>query len=631
MEALDTFPKLLINNYKKYGSNRVALRHKKFGIWHKYTWEDYYDNVRCIAFGLKKMGLEIGEKVAIIGDNYPLWYWTELAVQAAGGVTVGICADCRAIEVKFFLEHSDSKFVFAENQEQVDKILEVLGELSNIKKVIYWSDKGLCSYKEAALMDVKNLMQTGSQYEKDCSIGFEEIVEHGDGEDIALISYTSGSTGLPKGAMFSHKTYIDIARSINETDPVHEHDNYVSFISPAWAEEQVGGVARQLITGMVVNFPESPNTVRKDLREIAPQIVSYSPRIWEGIHSNIQATMDDAKGLRKLAVRTFLPIGYRKIKYLLDKRSIPIVVKCLYSIADCLLFRGFKKEYGLIRARIAYAGGGLISRDIISFFLGIGVNIRKVYGLTEFPYIACHRNRDVKNNTCGPPLPHWEQVKIDHGTILVKGKGSFKGYYKDPERGAKMFQNGWGITEDAGEIDQNGHLVVYGSLLDFRELRGGKKFCPEYLEAQLRFSSYIKDCIVIGGIEREYVSAMIVIDFVNVGSWARRNHINYTTFLDLSRSSSVYDLIQKEIESVNNTLPSWSRIGKYLLLHKELDPDEGELTRSGRLRRFFVEKRYSEIIEAIYRDEKEFVIKRKISYQEASQEPLGNSIKIREI
>lgn len=286
---------------------------------------------------------------------------------------------------------------------------------------------------------------------------------------------------------------------MNEVNPVYEDDNYVSFISPAWAEEQVGGLVRQLATGMVVNFPESPDTVRKDLREIAPQIVSYSPRIWEGIYSNIQAVMGDAAGLRKVFFRIFLPIGCRKGKYLSDKRSIPVAIKCLYFIADRLLFRGLKREFGLRRARIAYAGGGQFSPDIISFFFGIGVNLRRFYGLTEFPYIACHRNNDVDNKTCGPPLPHWEEVKIDQGTILVKGKGSFKGYYKDPDRGAKMFRSGWCITEDAGEINHNGHLVVYGRLSDFRELRGGKKFSPEYLEAQLRFSPYIKDCIVIGG------------------------------------------------------------------------------------------------------------------------------------
>ena len=630
-KMLDTFPKLLLRNYQRFGNKKVAMRHKNFGIWNKYTWEDYYLNVKYLSFGIMKLGLQRGDKVAIIGDNCPLWYWTELAAQAAGGITVGIFTDCTASEVKFFLEHSDSKFVFAHNQEQVDKVLEILPELPNITKMIYWSEKGLWFYTESILINVEDLIESGRQYEKECPNSFEEIVETGNGEDIAFILYTSGSTGLPKGALFSYNSYINAVQSVNQVNPISEDDDYVSFIPPAWAEEQAGGFICQLVTGMKVNFPESRETVRKDLKEIAPEIIFNLPRLWEGISSEVRTKMNDAKKIKKALYHIFSSIGYKKEKYISGKKAIPIFLRFLYMVADFVLFKGIRDQIGLSKVRLAYTGGAPISQEIIRYFSSIGVNIKSFYGLTEFPFIAMHRGSDVRSDTCGPLLPHWEKMRIDDGMILVKGNAAYRGYYKDPDTTGDMVRDGWYLTGDIGKVDKDGHLFVYGRVLDFKELRGGQTFAPDYLETRLRFSPFIKDCIVIGGIEKNYVSVMISIDYQSVGNWAKQKSTNYTTFTDLSQKREVYDLIKREIESLNRTLPDWLKIRKFLLLHKELDPDEGELTRNGKLRRRFIEKRYSEIIEAIYSDEKEFIFETEIIYKGGSKGVLKNNILIKEV
>jgi len=627
----DTFPKLLLEKYQKYGNKKVAMRHKKFGIWNKYTWTDYYENVKYLCFGLMKMGLKYNDKVSIIGDNDPRWYWTELATQAAGGIAVGIFTDCTVSEVKFYLSHSESKFVFAHDQEQVDKVLEILAGLPNIVKLIYWDIKGLWFYSEPVLANIDEVIEIGRRYEKEYPTSFEKIIENTNGEDIPFILYTSGTTGLPKGSMLSYNSYITAVNSVNKINPMDEKDNYVSFIPPAWSVEQATGFVAQLVAGTIVNFPEKPETVRKDLKEILPQIITYSPRLWEAICSEIQAKMNDVKGLKKLAHRIFLPIGRRKEQFISNKKDLPLFLKLLSYIADFLLFKGIKDEFGLSRVKLAYTGGALISPDVLKYFSTIGVNLKNVYWLSEFPFISVHRNKGEKSGTCGPPLPHWD-VKIgDDGMILVKGGAFFKGYYKNPDETAKMFRDGWGITGDIGSIDEDGHLIVFGRLSDFRELKNGRTFSLDYLETRLRFSPYIRDCIAVAGRERDYVSLMVNIDYQNVGNWANKRHIGYTTFSDLSQKSQVYDLLQKEIEYLNNNLPDWLRIRKFVLLHKQLDPDEAELTRTRKLRREFLENRYADIIDAIYKDENEFMMETEIIYQDGTKGLSKTKLRIKDI
>jgi long-chain acyl-CoA synthetase len=375
-KELDTFPKLLIKNHQRYGSKNIPMRDKNFGIWNKYTWEDYLENVKYLCFALIKMGLKYGDKVSIIGENHPQWYWAELATQAAGGIVVGVFSDYSASEVKLLLKHSESKFVFAHDQEQVDKVLESVADLPSVTKVIYWETKGLWFYKEPILLEIDDVIKTGRKYEKEYANSFEEIIENGNGEDTAFILYSFGTAGLPEATKISYNSCISEAVKVTQMNPITEKDDYVPVIPLSWFAEQVLGVGCQLLTGMRVNFPEKQDTVRKDLREIAPQIIVYSNRAWEGIFSDIRTTMNAAKGLKKLIYRIFLSVGYRKEEYISEKREIPIFLVFLYFIGDCILFHGIKDEYGLTRARAAYSVGALISPDTRKFFSAIGVNVK---------------------------------------------------------------------------------------------------------------------------------------------------------------------------------------------------------------------------------------------------------------
>lgn len=625
-----TLPKLLRLRCQEYGRNRVAMRRKKFGIWQCYTWQDYYDQVKHISLGLISLGLERGENVSVIGENDPEWYWAELATQSAGAATVGIYPDCTPPEVKYFLEHSGSKFVFAHDQEQVDKIITLQNELPNIKKIIYWDDKGLWFYKNEALMSIGEVMDLGREYEKTHTDLFEQNIEQGRSEDTAMILYTSGTTGLPKGAMVPHHSYLVSIRDAREIDPLTPENRYVSFILPAWAAEQMLGVVNQLWVGTEVNFPEEPETVQADLREIGPSIIMYSPRLWELTCSGIQALMNEATGLKRWSYLFAMPIGLKVEGMRANKQKVPLRWKLLYKLADQIFFRQLRDMTGFSNVKYAYTAGAPISPDIIKFFRAIGINLKQAFGSTESGAIlTCHRNENVKPETCGPPIT-WAEVKIsEEGEILARGEAIFGGYYNNPEATAKCFdEDGWYHLGDGGYIDEDGHLIVFGRLSDFRELAGGHKFAPENIEIRLRFSPYIKDCLVLGNETRDYVSVIINLDYGNVGLWMERRGISYTTYADLSQKSETYDLIQHEIDKINRYLPDDSKMKKYVVLNKEFDPDEAELTRSRKIRRDFVEKKYADFINAIYTDALSFPVETTVVYQDGRKAITKTDVRI---
>jgi long-chain acyl-CoA synthetase len=623
----DTLPKLLWAKYQIYGEEKIAFRRKKFGIWNRYSWKDYYENVKYMSLGLSKLGVASGDKIAVIGDNSPEWYWAELAIQAVGAVLVGVFTDCTASEVKYFLENSDSILVFAHDQEQVDKVLEIAGDLPLLGKVVYWETKGLWFYEDERLLFIDDLIGIGREVEREKSKSFKEMIEKRNGDEIAFILYTSGSTGMPKGAMLTHRSYIDGVKAFNSEIPYYEDDEYVSFVPPAWAAEQVNLIS-QLMTGITVNFCESPETVRRDVREVAPHLITYAPRQWEGLCAEIQAKMSDAVGLKSWIYKWVMSWGYGAHQM----KGSAIFRRLVYWVANLLLYHGIKDELGLTRARIAITGGSLMGPDIIGFFSAMGIDLRQVYGSTEFPLIAAHRSEDIRNDTVGPPLPHWEEIKIDDdGQILVKGNSIFVGYYKRPEAMAEVVKDGWGCTGDAGIIDEAGHLITHGRLQDFRELMGGELFSPDYIETRLRFSPYIKDCMAIGGPDREYVCAVITIDHANVGNWIEARGQDYTTYADLSQKDSVYGLIKTEIEKINRALSKWSKVMRYALLPKELDPDEAELTRTGKLRRKHMENRYTDIIDALYSGQANYQMETEVAYRDGRKGVMKTDIRIEEL
>ena len=629
--AENTLPKLLKKNAEKYGDRKIAMRVKDRGIWHHFTWKDYYESVKYFSLGLISLGLQRGNKISILGDNKPEIFWAELAVQAAGGTAVDIYTDCTPPEVKFYVTDSDSTFVVAHDQEQVDKLLQIKEDLPLVKKVIYWDPKGLWNYEDPILISFPDMIQLGKDYEKNHSGFFEENIEKGKGDEAAVICYTSGTTGLPKGAMISHRGLVAIAHAWQDVDHWSDGDRYVSFLHPAWIAEQAVGVAGQLVSGMEVNFPEEPETVQENIREIGPSILFFAPRLWENINRMIQAKITDTSALRRWIYHFFLPVGYKTAEYCSSKKSLSLFWRSLHQIAHWVLFRPLKDRVGLSRIRCAYTAGSAVSPEILNYFQAIGVNIKQLYGGSEQGLVTIHLDGDIKYETCGPPMPGVEVKLSPEGEILVKGDNIFSGYYKNIEATQEKIRDGWYYTGDFGYIDDDRHLVVIDRMEDLKELKGGRKFSPQFAEIRLRFCPYIKDALVVGGEDKDYVTAIINIDLDNVGRLAEARRIPYTTFTDLSQKVEVIELIKKDIQRINKFLPEWSRIKKFVNLHKEFDADEAELTRTRKLRRTFVESRYSDLITALYGKDREYNVEASITYRDGRKGVIKTAIQINQV
>ncbi|MBM4351452.1 MAG: long-chain fatty acid--CoA ligase [Deltaproteobacteria bacterium] len=627
----NTLPKLLKKNADKYGDRKIAMRVKDRGIWQSFTWKDYYENVKYFALGLISLGMKRGDKVSILGENKPEIFWAELGCQAAGGTMVGIFTDCTPPEVKFYVTDSDSTFVVAHDQEQVDKLLQIKDDLPLVKKVIYWDPKGLWNYDDPILTSFTEMIDLGKRYGKDHPGLIEESIKNGKGEEIALICYTSGTTGLPKGAMISHGGLVAIAQAWQDVDHWSEQDRYVSFIPPGWIAEQAVGVAGQLVSGMEVNFPEEPETVQENIREIGPSILFFAPRLWENINRMIQAKITDTSALRRWIYRLFLPVGYRAAEYRSSRKGLGLFLDILYPIAHWTLFRPLKDRVGLSQIRCAYTAGSAVSPDILNYFQAIGVNIKQLYGGSEQGLVTIHLDGQIKYETCGPPMPGVEISLSPEGEIMVKGENIFSGYYKNLEATQEKIRNGWYYTGDFGYIDEDRHLVVLDRMEDLKELRGGRKFSPQFAEIRLRFCPYIKDALVVGGEDKDLVTAIINIDLDNVSRWAEARRIPYTTFTDLSQKPEVIELIKKDIQRINKFLPEWSRIRKFVNLYREFDADEAELTRTRKLRRTFVESRYSDLITALYGKDREYHVEASVTYRDGRKGVVKTSIYINEI
>ena len=630
--TLDTLPKILRENARKYGDGRVAMREKDRGIWKEFTWEDYFLTVRRFCMGLVHLGLERGDKVSIMGENKPEWFWAELAVQSAGGAAVGIFTDCLPEEVKFYAEHSDSVFAVVHDQEQVDKFLEIKKDVPNIKKVIYWDPKGLWSYTDPILLSFDEVVELGKQHDVKQPNLFDKLVDQGNGDEIAAFCYTSGTTGLPKGGMLSQRWLVESVREWARLDDWFEKGyEYLSFIPPAWITEQGIGIAGAIIAPMVVNFPEEPETVQENIREIGPDILFFGARLWENLNRMVQARMIDSTYLRRLIYRLALPVGLRVADMKGSRKGLNLPWRALYFLAYQAVFRQLRDRIGLSNVKTVYSAGGVVSPDIIRYFKALDIDIRLFYGSTEQGVMSMPRQGDIRPDTSGPPVP-WVEVKLsDDGEILIKNKYPYSGYYKNPEATQKKMKDGWYYTGDFGYLTEDGHLIVIDRMEDLKELAGGKKFSPQYTEARLRFSPYIKDALIIGGPEKEYVTALINIDLDNVGRFAEAHHIAYTTFTDLSQKEEVIDLSKREIEKVNATLPDWTRVRRFVNLHKEFDADEDELTRTRKLRRTFVEGRYKDLIGALYGDEAAYEVEASVTYRDGRKGTIQTAIQVTRI
>ncbi len=626
---LDTLPKCLREKARRHGSSRVAMRVKDRGIWQSYTWRDYHNMVRDLCLGLTSLGLQRGDSLSIIGENKPEWYWAELAAHSLGAVAIGIFTDCQSDEVKYFVSHSQSKIVVAHDQEQVDKVLEIMGEVPDLKKVIYWDPKGLWSYEYPDLLSMEQVMEMGRELGKEKPNLYDELVDGGSGDEMAAICYTSGTTGLPKGAVMGQRMLTEHAKEWSKIDGWdREGLEYLSFVPPAWAVEQFLGIAGGIVTGMTVNFPEEPETVQENIREIGPNVMFYGARMWESVNRTVQARIIDSTPLRRWLFNRFMNIGIKLADRKIERKPFKIRHKVLNWVAYQAMFRPLRDRLGLPRAQVVYSAGGALSPDIIRFFLALGIEIKLFYGSTEMGIITVPRPGKVHPETSGTPMP-WAEVKIsEDGEILVKNEYLYTGYFRNPEATQSKMRDGYYCSGDFGHINEDGHLIVIDRMEDLKTLSTGHKFSPQYTEVRLRFSPYIKDAIVVGGPDRDFVTALINVDLDNVGRFAESNHIAYTTFADLSQKIEVIELVKEEIRRINRTVPEHARIKYFVNLHKEFDADESELTRTRKLRRTFVEEKYKTLIDGLYGEDDHIAVEALVTYRDGSQGFLRTSIRV---
>jgi long-chain acyl-CoA synthetase len=624
---VDTLPKLLKRNFERWGEKEVAFRDKDYGIWNEYTWKDVYENVKYFSLGLINLGLRPGERAAVIGDNEPQWYWASLAIQAARGITVALFTDAIPNEIQYIVDHSDSKFIVARDQEQVDKLLAIWDNVPKAEKVIYWYWKGMRKYDQDFIMSYEQVKELGKKYEESHPRAFEENVEATKGDETANIFYTSGTTGLPKGAMINHKALIGSTEATLTLCDISYKDNVLCYLPPAWVGEAFFTTVPHLITGVKMNTLEEPETLFHDITEITPTMILGGPRQWEGWVSKIRAKIDEAGGLEKLVYKTLMSVALKVQKAIEEGEDVPWWNRFAYQFVDWVLLQAIRDKLGFTKCRFAGTGGSLTGTDTMAFMNSLGVRLRQVYGSSEGGMISGHRNDDIRPSTVGPPLPGVEvRVALD-GEFLIRSPYLFSGYHKNREDYQEVVRGGWWHSGDGGTIEEQGHLVYMDRVKEMAQLASGEKYAPQFIESSLRFSPYIKDSITVGE-GREFVTAVVNMDYENVGRWAEMNHIPYTTYTDLSQKAEVGRLIRQDIDRVNRQLTPTTRIRKYVLLHKEFDPDEADLTRTRKLRRTAMEKRYSDVIEAMYSGKRSISVVSEFTYEDGRKGTVGAELVI---
>ena len=630
MTNIYTIPQLIQDNYHKRGK-QIAMCVKRRGIWHKYNWQEYFEQIKYFSLGLTSLGLQKGDVACIIGDNEPEWFWGEFAVQAAGGIATGAYVDSIPSELKYIASHSGASFAIVNDQEQTDKFLEISPELSSLKKIIYWDPKGLNNYDDPMLISFDKVVLAGKTFEKSNPGAFENNLSMGQPDDTAFIYYTSGTTGLPKGAILTHRALIQTARSFVSVYPLDETDDLISNFPAAWVGDSYFATIPHILTGARLNFAEEPETIAEDTREVGPDFAIYGPRQWESLVSEIQVKMTDAHPLKKFAYHLMVPVGYKIADLNFQEHEADVFWKTLHLIANAALLRPLKDRLGLSKVRFAVTGSSVLSLDTFKLIHAIGIELRQTYASTEAGFISSHSKGEIDFQSVGRPALNVEVRITNEGELLVRSDSTFKEYLNEPEKTKAVKISGWCHTGDAVNINEKGHLIFLDRLEHMGTLVTGAKYAPQYIEGRLRFSPYIKDAMVIGGKDKSFVAAMINIDFAMVGKWAERKGLAYTTFVDLSQKREVADLIKKDLARVNSYLPELSRVKRYMLLHKEFDPDEAELTRTRKLRREFMEIRYKPVIDAIYGEKESLTVDASITYRDGRKGTVSTTIKVWDI
>ncbi len=631
----DTFPKLVRQNAERFG-HRVAIREKDYGIWQAHTWRDYVDQARLIALGLAALGFARGDKIAIIGDNRPQLYWTVMAAQALGGVPVPIYQDSIEREVQYVIDHAEARFALVEDQEQVDKLLHIKGQSPRLEYIVYDDSRGMRSYSEPFLSSLAELVERGRKFEVGHPTYFDDEVARGRADDVAIICYTSGTTGVSKGAVLSHRNLILTAENAAAFEGVRSDEEILSYLPMAWVGDHVFSYAQSIVSGFAINCPESAATVLHDLKEIGPTYFFAPPRIWETILTNVMVRVEDCAWPKRTLVHFFLGLAQEIERARLSRRPVPAWRRLLHPLGRLFVGDPLRDNLGMRRVRRAYTAGEAIGPELFVFFRALGINVKQIYGMTEASvFITIQKDGDVRLDTVGTPIPGVELKISPAGEVLYRSPGVFQGYHRDPEATRQTVEDGWVHSGDAGFIDHDGHLKIVDRAKDVGRLADGTLFAPKYLENKLKFSPYVKEAVCIGA-HRLYVTALINIDLTAVGNWAERRKIAYTSYTDLSQKPEVYDLIQREVERVNRSLIEdevlrGARIRKFLILHKELDPDDEEITRTRKVRRGYIAQKYAALIEALYGDREHVEVEAKVTYEDGRTGTIRADVRIREV
>ena len=602
---VDTFPKLLALNARRF-ADRHAAREKEYGIWQAWTWNELETEVRGLACGLAALGFERGDKLAILGRNRPRLYGAMCATQALGGVPVPMYQDSVAQELLFVLEHAEVRFAIAEDQEQVDKLLEIKEQCPSLEFVLYDDPRGMRHYDQPFLHAYSSVQERGKTF-RDSNPGFfDEQVALGQGSDIAIILYTSGTTGNPKGVILTQDNVLISARNAAEFDSLTVDDEVLAYLPMAWVGDNIFSFGQSYVTGFCVNCPESAETVMQDLREIGPTYYFAPPAVFENLLTTVSIRIEDASAIKQTMFHFFMKHAKRVGAGILERRSVSGLDRFLYWLGNLLVYGPLKNTLGFSRIRLAYTAGEAIGSEIFDFYRSLGINIKQLYGQTEASvFVTIQSDDEVRPDTVGRPAPQVELKIADSGEVLYRSPGVFHSYYKNEEatRETKT-EDGWVHTGDAGLIDPDGHLRIIDRAKDVGKLNDGSMFAPKFIENKMKFFPYITEAVTFGH-ERDYVSAFVNIDLDAVSNWAERNNIVYASYQELAAHPRVYELVKGCIVQVNADLAgdsqlSSSQIRRFLVLHKELDADDGELTRTRKVRRRIIAERYAPLIDALY-------------------------------
>lgn len=634
-----TFPRLLLDHAKRR-PGAAAMREKEYGIWQTTTWAGMAQLVEAIACGLHQAGLRRGEHMVVIGANRPRLYATMLAAQSLGAIPVPLYQDAVGAECVFPINNAEVRFAVVEDQEQVDKMLEIRDRCPQLSHIYYDDPRGLRNYDQPGLGALEELMGAGQAFAKIHPQLFQQQVDMAQPDDVAAMFFTSGTTGNPKGVVHTHNTLIDRAAVGARFDKLTEDDEVLAYLPPAWIGQNIFSYAQWLVAGYVVNCPESGATVTIDLKEVGPTYYFAPPRVFEGLLTTVMIRMEDAGAIKRKMFHTCMDVARRVGPDKLDGKPVGLLDSIKYALGNVFVYGPLRNSLGLSRVRVAYTAGEAIGPDLFSFYRSIGINLKQLYGSTETAVFVCLQpDNEARADTVGVPCEGVEIKLSNTGEILVKSPGLLKGYYKNPEATAEVLTaDGWYHTSDAGFIDASGHLKIIDRVKDVGRIKGGANdgamFAPKYVENKLKFFSHIKEAVAYGD-QREKVCAMINIDFEAVGNWAERRNLPYAGYTDLAQKPEVYELIRECVEKVNadlsrDELLAGSQISRFLVLHKELDADDGELTRTNKVRRGFIADKYSVLVDALYGGKTEQYIETQVKFEDGRTGSVSATLQVRD-